>query len=164
MVCRFHEITKKLFCIVYYTIFFYVIFTRKKYLFLATLGLERNDKPKALPIHSLIMADGKEVPIGQHNSVTLPARFVLELNDEMPLESSKCQDIINITGIDFLPSNQKATPMLQLVTKQNSNGVLDSSNNRGLFVVSFRFIYYYRGSLSYTIFETEESPCNSKLV
>ena len=110
------------------------------------------------------MADGKEVPIGQHNSVTLPARFVLELNDEMPLESSKCQDIINITGIDFLPSNQKATPMLQLVTKQNSNGVLDSSNNRGLFVVSFRFIYYYRGSLSYTIFETEESPCNSKLV
>ena len=88
------------------------------------------------------MSDGKEVPIGQHNSVTLPARFVLELHEEMPLESSKCQDIINITGIDFLPSNQKATPMLQLVTKQNSNGILDSSNNRGLFVVSFGFKYY----------------------
>ena len=87
------------------------------------------------------MSDGKEVPIGQHNSVTLPARFVLELHEEMPLESSKCQDIINITGIDFLTSNQKATPMLQLVTRQYSNGILDSSNNRGLFVVSFRFNY-----------------------
>ena len=87
------------------------------------------------------MSDGKEVPIGQHNSVTLPARFVLELHEEMPLESSKCQDIINITGIDFLPSNQKATPMLQLVTRQYSNGILDSSNNRGMFVVSFRFNY-----------------------
>ena len=121
----------------------------------ATLGLERNEKPKALPIQSLIMIDGKEVPIGQHNSVTLPARFVLELNEEMPLGSSKCQDIINITGIDFLPSNQKATPMLQLVTKQNSNGVLDSSNNRGLFVVSFGFKYY-----SHIIYNFDENSGN----
>ena len=34
----------------------------------ATLGLERNEKPKALPIHSLIMQDGKEVPIGKKHA------------------------------------------------------------------------------------------------
>ena len=70
--------------------------------------------------------------------MSLPARFVLELEQEMALEIGKLQDIINITGIDFMPSgNESLTPLFQLVSKQASNGVLDSSNNRGLFVVSF---------------------------
>ena len=104
----------------------------------ATIGLEKIETPRPLPIHSLIMSDGKEVPLSQHNSVSLPARFVLELEQEMALEIGKLQDIINITGIDFMPSgNESLTPLFQLVSKQASNGVLDSSNNRGLFVVSF---------------------------
>lgn len=103
----------------------------------ATIGLERTDSPTNLPKHSLIMADGKDVPLSQHNSVSLPARFVLELEQEMALEVSKCQEIIKLTGIDFMQTNEKASPMFQIITKQTSNGILDSSNNRGLFVVSF---------------------------
>ena len=67
----------------------------------------------------------------------LPASFVLHLNTDLPLEVSKYEEIKRITGIPFIDTKQvKTAPLLQLITKSTSDESLDSSNNRGLFVVS----------------------------
>ena len=101
------------------------------------IGIERSEKPRALPLQPLISADGKEMPITERNSVLLPANFVLNLNTDLPLEASKYDDIVAITGISFIDTKQVNTaPLLQLITRSTSDKSLDSSNNRGLFVVS----------------------------
>ena len=77
------------------------------------------------------------MPITERNSVLLPANFVLHLNTDLPLEASKYDDIVAITGISFIDTKQVNTaPLLQLITRSTSDKSLDSSNNRGLFVVS----------------------------
>ena len=101
----------------------------------ASIGIERSDQPQPLPVHPLISApDGKEIPMTASNSVRLPAGFVLNLDTEMPLEMSKYQEIVAITGLSF--TTEYTQPLLQLITKSSSENLLDSSNNRGLFVVS----------------------------
>jgi len=101
----------------------------------ATIGIERSEKPRALPLQPLISAEGKEMPITERNSVLLPANFVLHLNTDLPLEASKYDDIVAITGISFIDTKQVNTaPLLQLITRSTSDKSLDSSNNRGLFV------------------------------
>ena len=105
----------------------------------ATVGIERSETPRHLPVHPLISPDGKEISLTTtHNAVPLPAGFVLRLSSDTPLEVSKYHEIVAITGIGFLDQiKTKAAPLLQLITRNFSNDVLDSSNNRGLFVVSF---------------------------
>lgn len=105
----------------------------------ATVCLERSEQARALPIHPLISpVDGKEIPMTADNSILLPAGFVLQLDQPLPLEVNKYQEILGITGLDFVQeaASQQA-PLLQLITKSASNNNLDSSNNRGLFVVRF---------------------------
>ena len=71
----------------------------------------------------------------------LPASFVLHLNTDLPLEVSKYEEIKRITGIPFIDTKQvKTAPLLQLITKSTSDESLDSSNNRGLFVVSSLYL------------------------
>ena len=111
------------------------------------LGIERSEKPRALPLQPLISAEGKEMPITERNSVLLPANFVLHLNTDLPLEASKYDDIVAITGISFIDTKQVNTaPLLQLITRSTSDKSLDSSNNRGLFVVSTCSLECQRGS------------------
>lgn len=101
-----------------------------------TVGLDRTNQPMALPVSSLISSDGKELPISPGNSVPLPARFILTLGQEMPLEVSKYHEIVSLTGIGFIDQCETSPgPLFHLVTKSASDGALESSNNRGLFVV-----------------------------
>lgn len=101
----------------------------------ATVCLEKSEQSRPMPIHPLISpADGKEIPMTTDNSVLLPVGFVLQLDQSLPLEKSKYHEIVGITGIEFLHENE--APLLQLITKTASNNTLDSSKNRGLFVVS----------------------------
>ena len=103
----------------------------------ATVCIEKCETPRHLPTVPLISPDGTEVPINQNNSVMLPAGFVLHLGQCVALESSKYHEIVNITGISFVPDVSKTLPLLQLITKSVSDDLLDSSNNRGMFVVRF---------------------------
>ena len=101
----------------------------------ATICIERSETPRPLPLHPLISQDGAEIPINQNNSALLPTGFVLHLGDFLALESSKYHEIVNITGISFVQESNPS-PLLQLITKSVSDDLLDSSNNRGMFVVS----------------------------
>ena len=65
----------------------------------------------------------------------LHAGFVLNLGEFVALESNKYHEIVNITGISFV-QDTNPSPLLQLITKSVSDDLLDSSNNRGMFVVS----------------------------
>ena len=68
-------------------------------------------------------------------SVTLPARFALELKQPMPILLEQCREIEGLTGFEFANDNE-AIPMMQLITKNKTDNHLDTANNRGLFVVS----------------------------
>lgn len=69
-------------------------------------------------------------PMGPHNSIMLPANFVLKLNKPMPLSVSIIQKIQQTTEIPF---GDVASPILSLITQQNSDGQF-SSATKGLFV------------------------------
>ena len=101
----------------------------------ATLGIERTEQSRMLPVSPLISMDGKELSLVSGNSVMLTAGFVLNLSAEMPLEMQKYREIVTVTGIEFVDGSVKA-PLLQLITKSTSDDVLESGNSRGLFVVS----------------------------
>ena len=66
----------------------------------------------------------------------LHAGFVLNLGEFVALESNQYHEIVNITGISFVQDTKNPLPLLQLITKNVSDDLLDSSNNRGMFVVS----------------------------
>ena len=99
----------------------------------ATVGIEKCETPRHLPLGPLISENGAEIPLNQNNSIQLPAGFVLHLGDFLALESSKYHEIVNITGISFV-QDVKPLPLFQLITKSFSDDHLDSSNNRGMFV------------------------------
>lgn len=71
-------------------------------------------------------------PMGAHNSIMLPANFVLKLNKPMPLSVAIIQKIQQTTDIPF-GDLTAATPILSLITQQNSNGQFTSAT-KGLFV------------------------------
>ena len=109
----------------------------------ATIGIERSEQPRPLSKQPLISGDGKEIPMTNSNTQLLPASFVLHLSSDLPLEASKYHEITTITGIAFVETAQlKTAPLLQLITKSTSDESLDSSNNRGLFVVSSLHRFY----------------------
>ena len=100
----------------------------------ATVGIEKCETPRHLPLGPLISENGAELPLNPNNSIQLPAGFVLHLGDFLALESSKYHEIVNITGISFVPDVSPPLPLFQLITKSFSDDHLDSSNNRGMFV------------------------------
>jgi hypothetical protein len=103
----------------------------------ATIEIERSEQPQSLPVHSMIADGGKEIAITANNSVVLPARFVLRLKSEMPIETRKYHQIVALTGIGFVKNlKQNASPLFQLISKGGSSAQSDSINHRGAFVVS----------------------------
>jgi len=102
----------------------------------ATVALKPSRDTYLLPLTSVMSTGGKTVnqlPISSSNAVALPAHFVLSLDTPLPISSSLIRHITSITEIDWLDTAEN-TPLLQLIAKQASNGSLDPSNNRGLFV------------------------------
>ncbi len=92
----------------------------------------------------------------------LPAGFVVQLEKETPLEVSKYHEIVAVTGISFIEENSQAKePLLQLVARTTSGNALDSSNNRGCFVVSFHLIRDDFKQLTFVFFQTlpNQSHC-----
>ena len=73
-------------------------------------------------------------------SATLPARFVLKLSSPMVVSLESCREIEKMTSLEFANENESA-PLMQLITKSRSKGVLDTANSRGLFVVSQRTLW-----------------------
>lgn len=71
-------------------------------------------------------------PIGAHNSIMLPAIFVLRLNKPMPMVFKLAQQIHQITDINFL-ENTAPAPILSLITNYASEGEITDAT-KGLFV------------------------------
>lgn len=70
-------------------------------------------------------------PIGTHNSIMLPATFVLRLNKPIPICLKLTQQIQQITEIPF--SDKISAPMMGLITTHASDGEYKSAT-KGLFV------------------------------
>jgi hypothetical protein len=98
-----------------------------------TVTVEKSDVPCLLPTTSLMGNQPEEISAG--NSVSLPARFILQLKTPMPMSLEKCKEVTKLTNFNFV-SEESALPILQLIVKNRSNSQLDTANNRGLFVVS----------------------------
>jgi len=107
--------------------------TEKNLGFCATITLRPSRDPFLLPLSSLISSTGQDLPITQTNAIPLPAHFTLALDKPLPLSSALIRHLVSVTNIDWLDSANDA-PLLTLITKQASEGSLDPSNNRGLFV------------------------------
>lgn len=75
-------------------------------------------------------------PLNANNSATLPACFVLRLNNPMPLCLALVRRIQQVTEMEC-GDLSTPHPLLSLVTQHASDGQLDCANNRGLFVVCF---------------------------
>merc|ERR1719481_108584 len=107
--------------------------TDKNLGFCATFTLRPSRDPFLLPLSSLISSTGQDLPITQTNAIPLPAHFTLALDKPLPLSSALIRHLVSVTSIDWLDSKNDS-PLLALITKQASDGSLDPSNNRGLFV------------------------------
>eukprot|EP00090_Calanus_glacialis_P040316 TRINITY_DN7026_c0_g1_i1.p1 TRINITY_DN7026_c0_g1~~TRINITY_DN7026_c0_g1_i1.p1 ORF type:complete len:1050 (-),score=275.98 TRINITY_DN7026_c0_g1_i1:749-3898(-) len=107
--------------------------TDKNLGFCATITLRPSRDPFLLPLSSLISSTGQDLPITQTNAIPLPAHFTLALDKPLPLSSALIRHLVSVTSIDWLDSKNDS-PLLTLITKQASDGSLDPSNNRGLFV------------------------------
>jgi len=107
--------------------------TDKNLGFCATITLRPSRDPFLLPLSSLISSTGQDLPITQTNAIPLPAHFTLALDKPLPLSSALIRHLVSVTSIDWLDSKNDS-PLLALITKQASDGTLDPSNNRGLFV------------------------------
>ncbi|GLH15871.1 Mediator of RNA polymerase II transcription subunit 1 [Gryllus bimaculatus] len=81
--------------------------------------------------------NGKNSPtyaaLSANNSATLPACFVLRLNNPMPMCLTLVRCIQQITEIEC-GDLSSPHPFLSLITQHASAGQLDCANNRGLFV------------------------------
>ena len=77
------------------------------------------------------------------NSTTLPAYFVLKLNKPQPICVELVKHINAITELECCDISNPH-PLFSLITQHVSNGKMDSSPNRGLFVVRFFFILFNR--------------------
>lgn len=75
-------------------------------------------------------------------SISLPARFVLLLADPVVLSLEHCEAIRALTGFGDFFKAEEAAPIMQLVAKTESKGVLEPSEYRGLFVVSRGSIHW----------------------
>ncbi|KAJ8972690.1 hypothetical protein NQ317_001711 [Molorchus minor] len=88
------------------------------------ITVNRNINGKNTPSYS---------PLTPQNSAVFPACFVLKLNKPMPMCLSLVRQIQKIhpwSEIDTVPTQ----PLLSLIVQHASDGKMDSSNNKGLFV------------------------------
>jgi len=76
-------------------------------------------------------------PLQPQNSATLPACFVLRLKEPLPICVSLVKKIQQVTEMEC-GDLSCPRPLLGLITEHASKGQLDCSNNRGLYVVSYR--------------------------
>jgi len=81
-------------------------------------------------------------PLNANNSATLPACFVLRLNNPMPLCLALVHRIQQVTEMEC-GDLSTPHPLLSLVTQHASAGQLDCANNRGLFVVRFCCVFFF---------------------
>jgi mediator of RNA polymerase II transcription subunit 1 len=106
--------------------------TEGKLGFSATLALRPSATPYLLPLSSLLQ--GTEwYSLTKSNAVPMPAHPSLNLSAPMPMCWSLICQLAAVTGVDWLEETANS-PLLSLVTRQASEGVLDPANNRGLFV------------------------------
>ncbi len=131
-----------------------------------TVTLDKSETQRLLPIRNLLSAGpagdvaiedlnpNNRYVISVHSSyiysssfsyffsISLPAHFVLKLSEPMAVSIGSCRRIQQICGAGgsskaiFEFDAAKALPLLELITKHKSGGVLETANNRGLFVVS----------------------------
>ena len=73
------------------------------------------------------------------NSATLPAYFTLKLNKPQPICLELVKQINALSELECCDSSNPH-PLFSLITQFASNGKMDSSSNKGLFVVSINFI------------------------
>jgi len=99
----------------------------------ARVGLHTSPTPYLLPLTTLLSVNKEQLPISQANSLPLPAHFCLTLDHPLPLSAALAKIIASITSIEWVEES-KDSPLLSLITLQASDGSLDPSNNRGLFV------------------------------
>uniref|UniRef100_A0A1B6DYB0 Mediator of RNA polymerase II transcription subunit 1 n=1 Tax=Clastoptera arizonana TaxID=38151 RepID=A0A1B6DYB0_9HEMI len=72
-------------------------------------------------------------PLSSQNSASLPACFVLKLNQPMPMCTALVRKIQTVTEIEFNDFSS-AHPLLSLITQHTSGGKLDNTDSRGIFV------------------------------
>ena len=101
--------------------------------FCATITLRSSTEPYLLPMSSLISSTGKDLPITNQNAIPLPAHFALVLDKPLALSQALLKQIMAVTNISWLDIKNNS-PLLALIVKHASDGGLDPSNNRGLFV------------------------------
>ncbi|KAL0268887.1 UNVERIFIED_CONTAM: hypothetical protein PYX00_010677 [Menopon gallinae] len=73
------------------------------------------------------------LPMTTTNSTTLPAYFVLKLNKPQPICLELVKHINTITELECCDTST-SYPLFSLITQHFSNGKMDSSLNKGLFV------------------------------
>ena len=98
-----------------------------------TIALKSSKEQYLLPMSSLISSTGQDLPITTQNALNINAHFALVLDKPLPMSKALARQVVNETKIDWL-DDSKDSPLLALIVKQNSNGQLDPSSNRGLFV------------------------------
>lgn len=101
-----------------------------------TVNLEASPSNKLQIQPVIVFAAGHSTPtyspMGTHNSIMLPASFVLRLNKPMPICVTLINQIQAKTEFPFGDVTTK-TPILSLITQHISGGVLQSAT-KGLFV------------------------------
>ena len=69
------------------------------------------------------------------NSAVIPACFILRLNKPMPMCTTLVRQIYQITDLECVELSMTHS-ILNLITAHSSDGKLEVSANKGLFVVS----------------------------
>ncbi len=110
-----------------------------------TVSLEKSDTPWLLPLRPLLSVDSdgeiSSEDLNSNTSISLPARFVLQLSQPMALTLESCHQIRRIcltrggADMEFDFNDDSAVPLMTLIAKDASGGQLDTRNSRGLFVV-----------------------------
>lgn len=101
-----------------------------------TVNLEASVANKLQIQPVLVFPQGRNsptfTPMGTHNSIMLPASFVLRLSKPMPICITLINQVQQKTEINFGDAGN-ATPILSLITQHCSDGELQSAT-KGLFV------------------------------
>jgi len=97
------------------------------------VGIQSSSSEHILPLTQAISSSGQDVPLASANCAKLPAYFVLKLIKPLPVSAAVIQHIETITGIPWVDKAQGSS-LFSLISSQESEGALDSKNNRGLFV------------------------------
>lgn len=121
------------------------IIIKRKIGYSVTVCMEGSTGNK-LPTSSIISVNrsptGKNTPsyaqLTSTNSSMLPACFVLKLGKKMPICMELVKKIQKVTELEWSDTSP-SSPMLSLIIQHASDGQLDCRNNRGLYVVSYKF-------------------------